>query len=77
MIRQPLTLSVLDGGQLLVHGLVCGFGKSFSCGTITVVHQVGGHHPDGNKHKEGVSVPLDPTYRAQQGQECQGVLEVC
>lgn len=67
MIRQPLTLSVLDGGQLLVHGLVCGFGKSFSCGTITVVHQVGGHHPDGNKHKEGVSVPWTPPTEPSRG----------
>lgn len=41
-----LTLSVFDGGQLLVHGLVCGFGEGFSCGTIAVMHQVRGHHPD-------------------------------
>lgn len=30
-----------------MHGLVCGFGKSFGCGTITVMHQVGGDHPGG------------------------------
>lgn len=30
-----------------MHGLVCGFGKRFSCGTITVMHQVGGNHPAG------------------------------
>lgn len=29
-----------------MHGLVCGFGKGFSCGTIAVMDQVGGHHPD-------------------------------
>lgn len=41
-----LTLPVFDGGQLLVHGLVCGLGEGFSCGTIAVMHQVRGHHPD-------------------------------
>lgn len=29
-----------------MHGLVCGFGKGFGCGTIAVMDQVGGHHPD-------------------------------
>lgn len=43
---EALTLSVFDGGQLLVHGLVSGFGKGFSGGTVAVVHQVGSHHPD-------------------------------
>ena len=39
-----LTLPVFDGGQLLVHSLVSGFGEGFSCGTIAVMDQVGRHH---------------------------------
>lgn len=52
-----LTLSVFDGGQLLVHGLVCGFGKRFGGGAITVMHQVGGDHPGrtGDKRDSSVS----------------------
>lgn len=42
---EQLTLSALDGGQLLLHGLVRGFGEGFGGGTVTVVHQVGSHHP--------------------------------
>lgn len=43
---EALTLSVFDGGQLLVHGLVSGFGEGLGGGTVAVVHQVGSHHPN-------------------------------
>lgn len=51
---EQLTLSVLDGGQLLLHGLVRGFGEGFGGGTVAVVHQVGGHHP-GRRRAESQS----------------------
>lgn len=64
---ERLTLSVFDGGQLLVHGLVCGFGKSFSCGTITVMHQVGGDHPDGTGNTSVTTVRSRAAARVQAG----------
>lgn len=55
---EQLTLSVLDGGQLLLHGLVRGFGEGFGGGAVAVVHQVGGHHPGRRKSKTQSHVTL-------------------
>ena len=64
-VTSVLTLSVFDGGQLLVHGLVSRLGEGLGCGAVAVVHQVRGHHPDTNKQETSVHSPSTKNYEGK------------
>lgn len=48
MVLEPLTLSVFDGGLVLLYLGLCSSGEGCCCGTVAMMHQVAGDHTGEN-----------------------------